>query len=138
MRTSLWSQEWEPNLGLTLMLNIFFLSFLFFSWIICTSVFCYITMYQRRLFLVGPLALTFLEFRLLTLKKDKYSSDHYTLPSCGILLHQQRQTNTHDLLYLWVFSLANFTVFLQLLNLPQEVIASITEVSLSVSQLWYI
>lgn len=86
-------------------------------------------------FLIRPLVLTFLEFR--TLNKDKYCSDHYTLPSCGILLHQQRQTNAHDILHLWIFSLANFTVFLLILKLPREVIASITEVPLSVSQLWY-
>lgn len=29
----------------------------------------------------------------------------------GILLHQQGQTKTHDLLYLWVFSLTCFSVF---------------------------
>lgn len=67
-------------------------------------------MYQRRLFLIGYLVLTFLEFR--TLRKHKHSSDYYTLSSCGILLYQQRLINTHDSLYLWVFSLANFIVFL--------------------------
>lgn len=36
---------------------------------------------------------------------------HYILFSFGILLHQQGQTKTHDLLYLWVFSLTCFSVF---------------------------